>query len=178
MRGRMEEGLRGTAGLEDRGMRVLTKAGAGRGRLFPLWPRIVLGVFLLACLAALGPGPKARAASPPSPALELLDDQGFYHLGPYLDVLLDPTGGLTLEQVRRSPDFRPNGRTMLQLGTVRGAAWLRFRLVDRTPPNADRGPGSWSFPRSTWTRLISFWNRRGAATGSSGPGRSGPLAPS
>ncbi len=105
----------------------------GRGPAGAVW-----GVCLLVIVLAAGavPGAGAEGGTEPSPPLELSAGRDFYHLGPYVDVLPDPTGKLTLEEVRRPPlarNFKPNGKVMLRLGTVKGAVWLRFRLIERFP---------------------------------------------
>lgn len=61
-----------------------------------------------------------------------------YRLTPYLDVMYDPSGKLTIHQVTRPPvanNFRPYRQHILPPGSVKGAMWLRFKLAGKR-----RGP--------------------------------------
>jgi diguanylate cyclase (GGDEF)-like protein len=97
------------------------------------------GGMMVAALAAWAAivilvSPPPAAARP----LVIRPDQNTYQLTPYLDVLHDPGGKLTIDQVagpRRANDFKPYRQHILPPGSIKGALWLRFRLAGKR-----RGP--------------------------------------
>lgn len=76
-----------------------------------------------------------------APPLILADTQGEYSLGPYLEILRDPTLALTIQEVSSpalSGRFIPNQQNIPNLGVTRDAVWLRFRVS-----NQAAGPVAW-----------------------------------
>ena len=65
------------------------------------------------------------------PIAQLVPASGSLSLGRFVEVLEDPGGRLTLEDVRGpdyAPGFMPSGAAQLNLGYTRSAWWLRFCL--------------------------------------------------
>jgi len=96
-----------------------------RGRRLPAIGRAVALVGLV-----------ATAAAAELPPLVLDDARGSYRLGTHLEVLEDPTGALTIEQVA-SPDvaarFAPSPDAVPNFGLARSAFWARIRLREERP---------------------------------------------
>ncbi|MEO8718662.1 MAG: 7TM-DISM domain-containing protein, partial [Burkholderiales bacterium] len=68
-------------------------------------------------------------------------DQNRASLGTYIEVLEDPGGHLTLEDVRKPPQaarFRHSAADPLNFGYSNSAWWLRFRLPRGAPPDDER----------------------------------------
>jgi diguanylate cyclase (GGDEF)-like protein len=103
----------------------------------------------LLCFLALAGASVALASSgdPAAPANRTLDvthaSAGPLTLTPWFDVLEDPSGALSFEQIR-SPDiaarFTPSGRsgTALNFGITPSAWWLRLRLTNPGDGALDR----------------------------------------
>jgi hypothetical protein len=90
-------------------------------------------VFLLALIAALllvMPAFSQGSAPPVQEPLVLTNEQGQYPLGHYMDILEDPGGELTIEQVT-SPEyasrFEPSQEEVPVYGYTTSAFWLRLR---------------------------------------------------
>jgi hypothetical protein len=65
--------------------------------------------------------------------LILTDEQGEYPLGLYLEILEDPSGQLTIEQVTSSDyddQFVPSQEKVPNFGYTNSVYWVRFRLKD------------------------------------------------
>ncbi|MBU2548131.1 MAG: hypothetical protein KKB20_06980, partial [Proteobacteria bacterium] len=99
---------------------------AGKGRFFIIDP---IGTVLVCCLllGLLAGGPSALALEP----LRLDPQRDRYDLGSHVEILEDPEGNLTLDQVESPPfsdRFVEHRDPRLSLGYSRAAFWLRFRL--------------------------------------------------
>ncbi|MBU4133655.1 MAG: sensor domain-containing diguanylate cyclase, partial [Proteobacteria bacterium] len=69
------------------------------------------------------------AANPGSATIQPTDRVSKISLGQYAEILEDPHGILTIEEVtRESAEFRPNNRSNISLGMTRSTYWIRFRL--------------------------------------------------
>ncbi len=85
-----------------------------------------------------GAGPPATAVTAtghPSP-LVLVDDQTEYTLIPHLEVLEDPTGNLTFNQISSPPytaQFTPVTQKDTNFGFSRSAVWLRVKIQNQAP---------------------------------------------
>ena len=70
-----------------------------------------------------------------APAVILTDEQGEYPLGLFVEILLDPTRELTIEEVS-SPDyaaqFMPSQEEVPNFGYTTSAIWRRFRVRNET----------------------------------------------
>lgn len=80
------------------------------------------------------------AAAPPSPPVEIDFTAVKGDVARQCDLLVDPSGRLTIDQVASPPwsdRFEPNGQATLKLGIVDGAAWVRFR-ISRPPGQTPR----------------------------------------
>lgn len=93
-----------------------------------------IGAFILAVIAAFSLSLPAFAqdSNPPEPeALVLTDERGEYRLGLYLDILDDPTGLLTIQEVS-SPEFADRfERSRVEVpiyGYTDHVYWLRLKL--------------------------------------------------
>ena len=53
-------------------------------------------------------------------------------LTPHLEFLIDPSGSLNFEEIRRSSEFKPLDSSTLNLGITRAACWVRATLLNRT----------------------------------------------
>ena len=78
----------------------------------------------------------AQSDSPSEPEpLILTDEQGSYHLGLYLEILEDPSGELTIDDVS-SPEFEarftPSQQVVPNYGFTDSVYWVRFRLDNQT----------------------------------------------
>ncbi|MBU1274334.1 MAG: sensor domain-containing diguanylate cyclase [Proteobacteria bacterium] len=87
-------------------------------------------------LLALCLGAAPALAAPPL----VLEGKACYLLAPQMEILHDPGGGLTLEQVS-SPPWSTRFQTAhdaptLRLGLNQGSVWLRFRLQEAGPATA------------------------------------------
>ena len=74
----------------------------------------------------------AQGGEPPRPATVILsDEQGRYRLGPHMQILEDPSGELTIQEVT-SPEFEgqfaPSQAAAPAFGFTGSAYWTRFRL--------------------------------------------------
>jgi PAS domain S-box-containing protein len=73
---------------------------------------------------------QSRDVSGPAP-LVLTDDQAEYHLGPHMEILEDPTGNLTIQDVSSSDysdRFVPGQDEAPNFGYTDSAYWVRYRL--------------------------------------------------
>ena len=65
----------------------------------------------------------------------LNDDQDVYPLGLYLEILEDPSGKLTIEEIT-SPEFEnrfvPSLNEVPNFGHTNSAYWVRFRIKNET----------------------------------------------
>ncbi len=91
----------------------------------------IILVTLLLCTSV-----KAQTSDPPvQNPLTLTDEQGFYPLGLYLEILEDPSGELTIENVS-SPEFDPqfdlSQVAVPNYGFTDSVYWVRFHLVNET----------------------------------------------
>jgi PAS domain S-box-containing protein len=109
--------------------------------LAPIKPAFILSIFIL-LIALSWPGP-ARAQGgnkPTSSPLILTDEQGQYPLGLHLEILEDPAGQLTIEQVA-SPEydgrFVPSQNEVPNFGYTNSAYWVRFRTRNETSQTTD-----------------------------------------
>ncbi len=91
-------------------------------------------------------------ASPAARVLTLAGDR-VWDVGDYADVLLDESGMLTLEDVRRSAAFRPVGAPRRTFRLRRGVFWLRLTMRDEAPAVGHRI--EFAHPRPI--ALTSFW---------------------
>ncbi len=122
----------------------------------------------------------AQIGGEASPPLHLSPENDFYHLGPYVDVLKDHSGELTLDQVRNprlSLRFQPNRGVMLHLGTTKGAVWLRFRLIQDLAPGDKSGPWIVELSKEHVDRLDIYLPRPGGGYSRIRAGRARPLNP-
>ncbi len=87
---------------------------------------VLTGLVLLIAFS-LAPGVQAQPKDP----IVLTDDRGEYPLGLHLEILKDPTGELTIEQVS-SPEydgrFTPSQKEAPKYGFTDSAYWVRFRV--------------------------------------------------
>ena len=95
----------------------------------------VLPLALILTFVLCGPA-LAQTDEPPAPQpLILSDDKQEYPLGLYLDILEDPSGELTIEDVS-SPEFDsqfvPSQVTVSNYGFTDSVYWVRFRLENQT----------------------------------------------
>jgi hypothetical protein len=97
---------------------------------------LVLAWPALSVLATARGGDTAESASP----VVLTDEQDGYPLGLHLEILKDPDGQLTIEQVA-SPEyderFVPNHEKTPNLGYTDSAYWVRFRARNETAETHD-----------------------------------------
>ncbi len=116
-------------------------------RLLILTTSILL--ILLGCIAFTTPGVSrialvklyspalAQSNDPPAPEPIILnDEQGEYPLGLHLEILEDPGGELTIEEVSSSEfdsRFLPSQEPVPNIGLTDSAIWVRFRLENQTP---------------------------------------------
>ena len=79
----------------------------------------------------------AQSNDPPAPEPIILnDEQGEYPLGLHLEILEDPGGELTIEEVSSSEfdsRFLPSQEPVPNIGLTDSAIWVRFRLENQTP---------------------------------------------
>ncbi|MCP4552690.1 MAG: hypothetical protein GY834_11765, partial [Bacteroidetes bacterium] len=71
------------------------------------------------------------AANPVSANIQLNDRLSKISLGQYSEILEDPQGIFTIEDVTQESStkrFRPNNRSNINLGMTRSTYWIRFRL--------------------------------------------------
>lgn len=92
-------------------------------------------LFLLVCVAILIsaiPFQSTAFATPQfmAPASASID------LTPFVDLLEDPTGTLTPEQVRQSTEFKPAGKSAPTLGYTKSIWWTKFTLQNNTNEHA------------------------------------------
>jgi signal transduction histidine kinase len=78
----------------------------------------------------------AQEEEPPQPGGVILsDEQGEYRLGPHLEILEDPSGELTIQEVT-SPEFEgqftPSQAVTPRFGFTRSVYWARFHLKNAT----------------------------------------------
>jgi len=78
----------------------------------------------------------AQGSDPPTQEpLILTDEQGKYPLGGYVDILEDPSGELTIDEVT-SPEyaarFEPSQEAVPNYGFTESVFWLRLRLYNET----------------------------------------------
>ncbi|MCJ7657884.1 MAG: hypothetical protein MUO67_01905, partial [Anaerolineales bacterium] len=88
---------------------------------------ITLSLAIVSCST-----PLAQSGAPPTPEpIILSDDQGEYPLGLHLELLEDPSGELTIEDVS-SPEFdsqfTPNQVAVPNIGFTESATWVRFHV--------------------------------------------------
>ena len=93
-------------------MRVMTGARIGSG----------LAATLLCCLLGLTAA-SARANPPP---LTLTADKGEYLLGSWLEILRDPSGKMTVNDVMHSDHWRQSTKDAVSLGVNEDDWWFRF----------------------------------------------------
>ncbi len=78
----------------------------------------------------------AQTNDPPPPEpLILTDEQGEYPLGLHLEILEDPTGALTIEDITSpeyDPQFVPSQAQVPNYGYIDSAYWVRLRLDNQT----------------------------------------------
>jgi hypothetical protein len=81
----------------------------------------------------------AQSSDPPKPLI-LNDEQDKYSLGPYLELLEEPGGELTIEEVS-SPEFAsrftPNQVEVPNFGFTNSAYWVRLNLHNETFSKVD-----------------------------------------
>jgi signal transduction histidine kinase/CheY-like chemotaxis protein len=86
---------------------------------------ILTGLFLLVTLIR----PDSLQAQ--APVIVLTDEQSEYPLGLYLEILEDPTGQLTIEDIvssEYSDQFKPSQKSVPNLGFTDSAYWVRFQV--------------------------------------------------
>ena len=113
----------------------LTKSRLDRKRLRamnPIHPTLVFIVlFLNMVLIAISGCLMSVAANPVSADIQLNDRLSKISLGQYSEILEDPQGIFTIEDVTQEPStkrFRPNNGSNISLGMTRSTYWIRFRL--------------------------------------------------
>jgi PAS domain S-box-containing protein len=101
------------------------------------------GTFFLAIMVTFGicSSALAQGSNPPSQnPLILTDEQGEYPLGLYLEILEDPSGELTIEDIS-SPafdsQFSPSQSAVPNFGYTDSVYWVRFRLDNQTQQTND-----------------------------------------
>ena len=97
-------------------------------------PARALLLILLACLLAL-----PRVAGADAPVVQMAPKSGSLPMGRFIELLEDPAGKLTLDDVRAAPlagQFRPSGAEQVNIGYSNSAWWLRFCL--RASPDMPR----------------------------------------
>lgn len=107
-------------------------------------PRIMrplrLGIALLLLLGLYMGASALLAQGETPPPVVLTDEQGEYSLAPYLEILRDPTRGLTIQDVSSpafSSRFFRNQQDSPSLGFTSDAVWLRFRVENRATSSND-----------------------------------------
>lgn len=88
--------------------------------------------FTMVLIAMSGCLPLA-AAGPASANIQISDRFSKISLGQYTEVLEDPQGLLTIDDVTKEPSmkrFRPNTSGNISFGMTRSTYWIRFRLSD------------------------------------------------
>ncbi len=107
----------------------------------------------LALLAAFCASPLTRQAAAGASAILSLDaERPSARLAPYVEVLEDPLGSLTIDDVTDAPwslKFRPGGPDNLNLGVSSSAFWIRFTLR--------QGPGTAPTPSDESWLLDPGW---------------------
>jgi len=95
-------------------------------------PKLVFIVFFLSMvLIAISSCLMSVAANPLSANIQLNDRFSKISLGQYSEILEDPQGIFTIEDVTQEPSkkrFRPNNGSNISLGMTPSAYWIRFRL--------------------------------------------------
>lgn len=92
----------------------------------------MIAIFFNIVLIGISGGLTLLAASPASANMQLNDRFSKISLGRYTEILEDPQGLLTINEVTREPSttrFRPNPSVNISLGMTRSTYWLRFRLA-------------------------------------------------
>jgi signal transduction histidine kinase/CheY-like chemotaxis protein len=105
--------------------------------------KIYMGIvtFITVLLALFAPTLTFALDNNRAETLILTVEQGKYPLGLHLEILEDPSGQLTIEQVSSSAydeQFIPSQVEVPNFGFTNSAYWLRFRVKDNTPQ-----PKSW-----------------------------------
>jgi signal transduction histidine kinase len=92
-------------------------------------------IVLIALILAHSPALAQGSAPPTQEPLILTDEQGQYPLGLHLDILEDPGGELTIEDVS-SPEyaarFEPSQEAVPNYGLTESVIWLRLRVRNET----------------------------------------------
>jgi diguanylate cyclase (GGDEF)-like protein len=91
------------------------------------WVVLLVPVLMFCCLCG---DSQAGGSSQP---VQLFADHGRYEVGPYLEILEDPRGLWTIEEVTSAPYsslFSPVGSPSVNLGITRTTVWLRFAVSD------------------------------------------------
>jgi signal transduction histidine kinase len=96
--------------------------------------KIFAGSILVLIILAVSVPALARSIDPPAPGTVVLsDEQTKYPLGLYLEILNDPSGSLTIEDVS-SPAYDPKFITsqveVPNLGFTNSAYWVRFHVTN------------------------------------------------
>jgi diguanylate cyclase (GGDEF)-like protein len=91
----------------------------------------VIAIFFNIILIGISGCLTLLAANPASANIQLKDRFSKISLGQYTEILEDPQGLLTINEVTREPStnrFRPNTSANISLGMTRSTYWLRFHL--------------------------------------------------
>ena len=108
-------------------MTIMANAVLGRGWLWPLFALVLL---------ALPLSTLAQDSNPPRPApVVLTDSQSKYPLGLHLELLEDPTGQLTIDDVSSSAhddQYIPSQAEIPNFGFTSDAIWARFEVRNET----------------------------------------------
>jgi diguanylate cyclase (GGDEF)-like protein len=92
----------------------------------------IIAIFFNIVLIGISGCLTLSAANPASANIRLDDRFSKISLGQYTEILEDPQGLLTINEVTMEPSttrFRPNASANISLGMTRSTYWLRFRLA-------------------------------------------------
>ncbi len=96
----------------------------------------LLALFLVALTLLLSIPARAQSGNPPTPEpLILTDEQGKYPLGLHMEILEDPSGSLTIEEVsspKFDTQFVPSETEAPNYGFTNSVYWVRLSLDNKT----------------------------------------------
>jgi signal transduction histidine kinase/PAS domain-containing protein len=97
--------------------------------------KLFLLIIVFAALALVVPAWAQESTPPAQEPLVLTDEQGEYPLGRHMDILEDPTGELTIDQVASTEyasHFVPSEENVPNFGYTSSVFWLRLHLRNET----------------------------------------------